>query len=73
MSEEKKGELIVAKMSREDQEKYLLPHMKDKKYQVTVVVGGKTKYAYCNVLSELDPFIRAMKGRIIKVVELNKE
>jgi len=72
MSEKKKANIIVGHMSKADQEKQMLPYIKDKKFQVTVEILGKRKYAYCDDLAELDPLIKAMKGRIIEVVELNK-
>jgi hypothetical protein len=68
----KKANLIVGHMSKADQEKKMLPYIKNKKFQVTVEIQGKTKYAYCDDLSELDTFIKASKGRIIEVVRLNE-
>lgn len=73
MTEGKKANIIVGHMPKDDQLKKVLPLIKDKKYQVTVEILGKRKYAYCDDLSELDPFIKAMKGRIIEVQELNKD
>lgn len=72
MVEERKAKIIVGHMPKEDQLKKVLPYIKDKKFQVTVEILGKRKYAYCDDLSELDPFIKAMKGRIIEVQELKK-
>ncbi len=72
MTEEKKAKVVVGHMSKEEQRKHITKYIKDKKFQVTVVIMGKTKYAYCDDLSELDDFIKQTDARILEVVELNK-
>lgn len=67
---EKKGKVVVGHMSKEDQEKYFMEYIKQKKFKVQVEVMGKTKWAYCDDLSELDEFVKTTKARIIEVTEI---
>ncbi len=64
--------LHIGYMSKADQEKYMLKYIKNKKYQVEVVILGKKKFAYLDDLSELDDFIKTTKGRIIEIKEIKK-
>jgi hypothetical protein len=69
----KKAKLVVGTMSKADQAKYFMKYIKTKKFQVTVELLGKTKFAYCDDLSELDDFIKTAKARIIEVTEIKHE
>lgn len=71
-NEKKEINVITGHMTKPEQEKHMRKIIENKRFQVTVEILGKRKYAYCDDLKELDPFMKAMKGRIIEVVELNK-
>lgn len=67
--EDKKLDVKVGIMDKETQAKVAGEYALSKKYKVQVEVLGKTKWAYCDNLADLDPFLKATKGRIIEVKE----
>jgi len=57
-------------MSLEDQMK-LLPHIKNKKYQITVLTqNGKTGFLYLDDEKLAEIFCRQIKAKILKIIKL---
>ncbi len=70
---QKKGTIHIATMSKDDQAKYLTSYIKKRKYMVEVILNGKTKFAYCDDLTDIHEAARDLKLKIVKITEIKHE
>jgi len=53
--------------------KPLIEAMKSKRYQIEVEILGKKKFVYLNDLKDLDQIMKEIGGKVITVIEIQKE